>query len=306
MTHLDVVALAARLPATPRTRYAPSPTGYLHLGHVANAVMVWGLAGVLGGRVLLRLETHDRIRSRPEYAAAIIEDLAWLGFEPDEGPIDQTDGTPYATALAELQRAGLVYVCTCSRRDWASAEADAARYSGHCRDAGLGDAPGRTLRLRVTPGPESFYDGCGARLQQDAASGGDIILRDRDGHWSYHLAVAVDDHRQQVDLVIRGADLLDATGVQVQLARQLGRHAPPAFVHHALITAPDGRKLSKSNQDAGVRELRAAGVSAADVIGMAARAAGLTAITGGIPARDIARLFETGARTAHARAGILG
>lgn len=305
MTHLDVAALAARLPAGPRTRYAPSPTGYLHLGHVANAVMVWGLARLLGGRVLLRLETHDQVRCRPEYVAAALEDLAWLGFEPDEGPVDQHDATPYADALAALRRLGLVYACTCSRRDWATGSTGAPRYTGCCRDAGLAEATGRTLRLRVMPQAEAFTDARGAVVQQDAAAGGDVILRDRDGLWSYHLAVTADDIRQQIDLVIRGADLIEATGVQVQLARNLGRPVPPAYVHHALVTGSDGRKLSKSNRDTGVRDMRAGGASAAEVIGRAAYAAGLSGNADAIAARAVARLFETRAAAPHAVARIL-
>ena len=291
MRRLDAVALAARLPPSPRTRYAPSPTGYLHLGHVANAVAVWGLARALGGRVLLRLETHDRGRCRPAYERAILDDLAWLGFEPDEGPVDQADPAPYQRALDALRDAGLVYACTCSRRDWTSPDGT-ARYTGHCRDRHLEDAPGRALRLRVEPGLEAFPADDGATAFQEASSDGDIILRDRDGQWSYHLAVTVDDLRQQVDLVVRGADLVEATGVQVRLARLLGRPAPAAFVHHGLVRAADGRKLSKSHGDTGVRELRAGGASAADIIGLAARHAGFTTGSGPLPAREVARVFE--------------
>ena len=280
---------------SPRTRYAPSPTGYLHLGHVANAIVVWGLARQLGGQVLLRLETHDRGRCRPEYSAAILEDLAWLGFEPDAGPVDQSDGGPYETALDTLRSAGLVYACACSRRDWVVASDGAACYTGRCRALRLADQPGRALRLRVDGGLEMFPAGDGVLAAQDAADGGDIILRDRDGCWSYHLAVSVDDLRQRIDLVIRGGDLLPATGVQVRLARLLGRSAPATFVHHPLILGADGRKLSKSNRDTGVREMRAGGASPAEVLGLAAWRAGLARTDEPVAGRDVARLFEPGA-----------
>ncbi len=287
-----MAALAARLPPSPRTRYAPSPTGYLHLGHVANAIVVWGLARQLGGRVLLRLETHDRIRCRPEYRDALMEDLAWLGFEPDDGPVDQGDPAPYAVAIDTLRAAGLVYACACSRRERETAPDGTGRYTGRCRERGLDDGPDRTLRLKVEAHGERYVGGDGAWTEGNAAAGGDIVLRDRDGLWSYHLAVTVDDLRQQIDLVVRGQDLADATGVQVQLARRLGRTAPPAFVHHGLVTGPDGRKLSKSDHATGVREMRAGGASPADVIGRAAHGAGLTVDATPMPARDVARVFE--------------
>lgn len=308
MEHLDVAALAARLPPSPRTRFAPSPTGYLHLGHVVNAVYVWGLAAHLGGRVLLRFETHDRVRSRPEYVQAITEDLGWLGFHPDEGPVDQGDDTPYASALTRLTDAGLVYACTCSRKAWAMPAPGGEGpnvYDGHCRERGLADVPGRVLRLRVGPGTESFEDGRGLMHHQEPERlNGDIILRDRDGHWSYHLAVTADDLAQGVDLVIRGEDLLEATGVQLRLARMLGRTVPPIFLHHRLLMAEPGRKLSKSSGDTGVRDLRAAGSSPADVIGLAAHRAGLTAAAGPIRAQDVAGIVARGRGPGAARAQV--
>ena len=310
--HLDVGALAARLPLSPRTRFAPSPTGYLHLGHVVNALYVWGLTAHLNGRVLLRFETHDRIRSRADYVQAITEDLDWLGFHADEGPVDQGGDGRYARALAGLAEAGHVYVCGCSRKDWAEPTEGAASqgiYDGRCRDRGLADGPGRSLRLRVQPGPEPFEDGRGALHRPEPVRvNGDIILRDRDGQWSYHLAVTVDDRDQGIDLVIRGEDLVDATGVQVQLARMLGRPRPPVFLHHALLMAEPGRKLSKSGRDSGVRDLRAAGASPAEVIGLAAYRAGLTATAGPVRALDAAAIVggSPGPGTARAQTRVLG
>ncbi len=288
MSFLDLATLAAQLPRAPRTRFAPSPTGYLHLGHVVNALLVWGLARHLGGTVVLRLETHDRGRGRPEYARAILEDLAWLGFDADEGPLDQDDATPYAAALHTLDGAGLVYACACSRRDWS---ADGPRYPGTCRTAGLPDGPGRALRVRVDPHVEAYVDGRGTTCTADAADpGGDIVLRDRDGQWSYHLAAVADDLRQDIDLVVRGADLEDATAVQVWLARRLGRPRPPLFVHHPLLCQPDGRKLSKSARDTGVRDWRARGAAPADVIGRAAAQGGFHAAPTPVAAREAGAL----------------
>jgi glutamyl-Q tRNA(Asp) synthetase len=257
------------------TRFAPSPTGYLHLGHVVNAIYVWGLARAAGGRVLLRIEDHDRIRSRPAYEAALLEDLDWLGFLPDAGrdPVrrQSDDLDAYARTLTALRTAHHVYACDCSRKDIGG-----ERYPGTCRARGLDEAPGRSLRVEMGPDEGS----------------GDLLLRDRDGHWTYQFAVTVDDIRDEVTHVIRGADLLSSTGRQIRLGRMLGRSTPPDYVHHPLIIGPTGEKLSKSNRDTGVRDLRAAGMSAADVIGRAASAVGLANPGLRIHAVEIERLFR--------------
>jgi glutamyl-tRNA synthetase/glutamyl-Q tRNA(Asp) synthetase len=310
VTALDLAALAARLPARPLTRFAPSPTGYLHLGHVANAVWVWGLARALGGRVLLRIEDHDRGRCRPEYEGAVLDDLAWLGLEPDLGtPAEiragpssyrQSDvGAGYQTALDRLGRAGLVFGCDCTRRDIASTEGDAfnqeTRYPGRCRARGLTLTPGIGARLRLDPQPEPFVDGrLGPQEQDPAHQCGDLLLRDRLGQWTYQFAVVVDDWRHQVDLVVRGEDLLPSTGRQLSLGRLLGRAAPPVFLHHPLIRKPGGEKLSKAAGDTGVRELRAAGTSPETVLGQAAALTGLLPRAEPIEPHDLAKLFSAG------------
>lgn len=159
---LDLHALRARLPHSPLTRFAPSPTGYLHLGHVVNAIYVWGLAGALGGRVLLRIEDHDRLRSRPEYERALLEDLAWLGFEADAGTVRQSDDLQaYERALAALASAHRVYACSCSRKEIA-----APRYDGRCRDRGLPFSSGFGVRVQIEAGEQRFDDGrMGAQAQ---------------------------------------------------------------------------------------------------------------------------------------------
>jgi glutamyl-tRNA synthetase/glutamyl-Q tRNA(Asp) synthetase len=251
------------------TRFAPSPTGYLHLGHVVNALYVWGLARERNGRVLLRIEDHDRVRSRPEFEAAILEDLDWLGFTPDAGrhPVlrQSDDEDAYVQALARLRRSHRVYACDCSRK-----AIGGERYPGTCRTRGLDERPDRGLRVLVEPGDEPFVDGLlGPQVQSPAGEYGDILLRDRDGNWTYQFAVTVDDERQGISAVIRGTDLLSSTGRQIRLARMLGRAEPPAFFHHPLLLNPSGEKLSKSNRDTGVRELRAAGLTPQDVIARA-------------------------------------
>ena len=282
MVILDLDALAARLPPRPLTRFAPSPTGYLHLGHVVNAICVWGIARALGGRVLLRIEDHDRLRSRAPFDSAILEDLAWLGFEPDRGPLRQSDEPHvYDEALARLARSHRVYACDCSRKEIAAASrgggaGDETRYPGRCRTRRLAPRTGCGMRVEIEPGVERFDDGVlGPQAQEPAIQCGDLLVRDRDGHWTYQFAVTVDDLRQEIDLVIRGTDLLSSTGRQIRLARMLGSERAPVFLHHPLVRRPSGEKLSKSSGDTGVRELRAAGVSAAEVLDRAAAAGGL-------------------------------
>ena len=247
------------------TRFAPAPTGFLHLGHVANAVWTWGLAASAGARVLLRIEDHDRQRCRAMYEEALLEDLAWLGFAPDLGPVRQTDPdalAAYDDALARLRAEGLVYGCDCTRSTssaWAASHGrpwSGIGCPGGCRERGL---EGPVLRVALGAGGESWMDGLVGPCRDEVATGGDLPIRDRHGNWTYGFCVAVDDARQGVDLVVRGMDLLDATAAQIRLAQRLGRETPPAFAHHRLVRRPDGSKLSKSAGDTGVRELRAAG-----------------------------------------------
>ena len=308
MRPFDLRAVATRLPPRPLTRFAPSPTGHLHLGHVANAVCLWGVARALDGRVLLRLEDHDRGRCRTEYEAALLEDLEWLGLIPDLGtpaefragssPYRQSDNdTVYDEHLARLSSRANVFVCDCSRKDLAIEAGDVpdleTPYAGRCRERGLAAGPGCGIRLRIDPGLERFVDGWrGEQSQEPAEQCGDLLLLDRLGNWTYQFSVVVDDLRHQVDLVVRGDDLLSSTGRQIRVARLLGRSRPPVFVHHPLIRKKSGEKLSKSARDTGVRDLRAAGMSPQAVLGRAAFSIGLLATYRELPLTDLAGLFE--------------
>jgi len=288
----DLAAAARLVTGPPVTRFAPSPTGYLHIGHIVNAIYTWGIARALGGRVLLRIEDHDRIRSRAEYEAAIVEDLDWLGFVPDEGryPLMRQSDTPeiYRDALDTLKRTAHVFGCDCSRTDIGG-----ERYVGRCRTRALSDAPGRGVRVQFDAKTVQAHDLLAGPLEQTPSEQcGDLLLRDRDGHWTYQFAVTVDDLRQGVTLVVRGADLLTSTGRQVMLASMLGRITAPVFLHHPLIIAQGGEKLSKSAGDTGVRELRAQGLGPDDVIGLAAAAIGLIASPRAIRASEVPSLFD--------------
>lgn len=294
-----------------RTRFAPAPTGYLHLGHVANALAVWGEARARGAAVLLRIEDHDRQRCRPEYEAALLEDLEWLGFVPDIAPpavfrggptpYRQSDNGPaYLAALAQLEAAGhRVYACDCSRRrllarrGGVEASDTEIPYDGYCRERGLSHGPGRALRVRLPERTERFDDlRLGPQAQDPSAQCGDLVLRDRLGNWTYQFAVVVDDRDQGVDLVIRGMDLLASTGRQRALARLLGVTDPPRVLHHALLRKPGGAKLSKADHDTSVRDLRALGRTPADLFGLALHGLGMH---GGcpLPLQEALNLFSS-------------
>jgi glutamyl-Q tRNA(Asp) synthetase len=284
------------LPRGLRTRYAPAPTGFLHLGHVANALVTWRVARATRGQVVLRVEDHDRQRCRPAYEAALLDDLVALEFVPDEPAIASLrSGAPsayrqsdndatYATAVALLERAARVYACDCSRTTFAAwAGANGRPWAGPgcpggCASRGIArEAPGVAWRIALGGSEEPWTDlVLGPRTGAPAAQG-DLPIRDRHGNWTYALCVVVDDMRHEIDLVIRGEDLIEATPAQVQLGRLLGRATPPRFLHHPLIRRPDGRKLSKADGATGVRELLAAGSSAADLRASAARELGLVA-----------------------------
>jgi glutamyl/glutaminyl-tRNA synthetase len=259
------------------TRFAPAPTGFLHLGHVVNAMQVWGAARTQGGEVLLRIEDHDRQRSRIEYEASILEDLAWLGFRHDGEMVRQSERGPlYHRALQQLIDRGLVYGCTCSRAEILSGSGSRdpgsePRYPNTCREkkVPLGDGVG--WRVVIEPGVERFVDGIlGPQEQDPSEQCGDLLARDRLGNWTYQFAVTVDDHLQRITDVIRGEDLLASTGRQLRLARLLGRSTMPRYSHHRLIMKSPAQKLSKSDGDTGIRDLRAAGWSADQVLQKAA------------------------------------
>jgi glutamyl/glutaminyl-tRNA synthetase len=299
------------LPSAPVTRFAPAPTGLLHLGHLVNTLYTWGIARATNGRVVLRIEDHDRQRSRLEYEAALLGDLDRLGLAPDEPPISvfreeatpyrQSDaGTMYAAALERLREHGLVYACDCSRATFATYEERSGRpwrgigCPGGCRARDLHDDGRVGLRVAVGAGTEPWVDLLAGPVSDEPAASGDLLVRDRSGNWTYAFCVVVDDARHGIDLVIRGRDLLHATPVQIRLARLLGREAPPLFLHHPLVRHASGRKLSKAARDTSVRSMLDAGRTPAELFGLAARLAGLQASTTPIDPGDLGAPFRAG------------
>jgi glutamyl/glutaminyl-tRNA synthetase len=265
---------------------------------VVNAIWTWGIARAAGGRVLLRIEDHDRGRCRPEFEAAILRDLAWLGLEADLGPVRQSDRSGrYAAALERLAGVTPVYGCACSRKTIATAaggpvEGEETRYPGTCREKALGLGAGLGVRAKLPEEEITFHDlRLGPIRQNPAHQCGDLLLRDQPGSWTYQWCVTVDDLEDGIDLVIRGEDILESTGRQILLGRMLGRGAPAAFLHHPLIHGADGRKLGKREGSEGVEALRLAGVQPETVLGRAAWLSGLLESEEPVRADDLARLF---------------
>jgi glutamyl-Q tRNA(Asp) synthetase len=301
-----------RLRATLRpaflTRFAPAPTGALHLGHAVNMVWVWSIARAFEGRVALRIEDHDRSRSRLQWEQGILDVLDWLELAPDVGstasyrrsaphPLRQSDRTTvYEAALDRLAAAALVYPCRCSRRDIASSAPpvdDERCYPGTCRSRAVDAAQVHARRVQLSDECVTFEDlRLGVQRQRPSTQCGDLLIRDRAGQWTYQFAVVVDDLAQGVDLIIRGTDLLASTGRQQLLGRLLGANTTAHVLHHGLISHPDGSKLSKSRGDSGLFELRAAGWSAARVLGQAAYLAGLQADDRALSADQLANLWN--------------
>ncbi len=268
------------------TRFAPSPTGWLHLGHVYAAVVARKRAEAAGGRFLLRLEDIDGARCRAEFAAGILEDMAWLGLGWDGGVRRQSEHVAeYGAVLAALRGRGLLYPCFCSRGDIARAASaphgpEGAVYPGTCRGlaAEAGErriAAGAAHAWRIDAGRAmaqsgrlSFWEEGVGRVACDPGAFGDVVLGRRDAAASYHLAVAHDDAVQGVTLVTRGEDLRPAAAVQRLLQAVMG-WPEPRYAHHRLLADAGGRRLSKRDGALSVRALRAAGHGAAAVLAMA-------------------------------------
>lgn len=281
----------------PILRFAPSPNGFLHLGHALSACLNFDLARQCGGRFLLRIEDIDATRCRKEYEAAIFEDLAWLGLEWERPVARQSERLgAYRAALARLEARGLIYPSFESRAELARLVAEREQTGSWPRDpdgapvyAGAArtmDTAGRVQRmasgapfaLRIdmaaaiasVPKGLSFTEaGRGPDGEQGCVSAapqvwGDVVLARKDAPTSYHLAVVVDDAAQGITQVVRGQDLFAATGVHRLLQTLLDLPAPH-YHHHRLIVDAQGRKLAKSTRATALRELRAAGATPADI-----------------------------------------
>jgi glutamyl-tRNA synthetase len=265
--------------STYRTRFAPSPTGKMHLGHARTALVTWLRARQRGGRIVMRIEDIDRPRVVSGAADEIFRDHEWLGLDWDEGPIYQSDrDEAYEAALTSLVDAGFVYPCTCSRREIAEIASaphgdEGLRYPGTCRNGPTKPDRAPSLRFRLDdPSPGFADDVCG--VIPEGTGGGDFVLRRADGIWAYQLAVVVDDAESGITQVIRGADLVSSTSRQIALYQALG-HSVPRFAHVGLLVDQDGTRLSKRHGAAPVAASREAGATPESVIGRLAYSLGL-------------------------------
>jgi len=271
-----------------RTRFAPSPTGRLHLGHAFSALVASRTAERLGGEMLLRIEDIDQSRCRPEFETAIYEDLTWLGLTwPTPVRRQSEHFDEYAAALTQLDDARLLYPCFCTR---AEIRAEIARspsaphgpdgpiYPGPCRHLSDADVAARkargapfALRLDCAKGLRRvdthlfFDDATHGRIAADPTKFGDVVLARKDVPTSYHLAVVVDDHLQGITCVTRGEDLLEASHIH-RLLQHLLSLPTPHYAHHRLIDDASGRRLAKRNQAATLSDLRAQGLTPDDII----------------------------------------
>ena len=248
-------------------RFAPSPTGRMHLGNIYTALLAWLSVRSQGGRMLLRIEDLDPQRSRAAYAEQLRRDLGWLGLDWDgEMPPQSTRSPVYAAHFAKLEEQGLIYPCYCSRSELHDASAPHASdgtvlYSGACRDLTPEQRAAKTRRpawrVRVPDIAVSFRDGvCGLQSERLAETCGDFIVRRSDGVYAYQLAVVTDDAEAGVTQIVRGCDLLSSTPRQIYLQRLLGLPTPK-YYHVPLLVAPDGRRLSKRERDLDMGALRA-------------------------------------------------
>lgn len=268
-----------------RGRFAPSPTGELHLGNARTALLAWLWARCEQGRFLLRIEDLDAPRVRPGLAARQMEELRWLGLDWDEEPVFQSQRTDlYRQALGQLGER--VYECFCSRAEIAASASaphgdEGPRYPGTCAGLTAAQRAERrklrepSLRLRVPPGPVSFVDEIQGPQSFDVqAETGDFVLRRADGVFAYQLAVVVDDAAQGMTQVLRGADLLSSTARQILLYRFL-RLPEPRWAHAPLVLSPSGERLSKRDRAASLSELRRCAADPRRVVTDLGRSAGI-------------------------------
>jgi glutamyl/glutaminyl-tRNA synthetase len=291
----DLISKMKAMPAPPKgwvTRFAPSPTGYLHLGHALSCAYVFAVGRALGAKILLRLEDHDRQRCQPPYSLAIIEDLEWLGFEFDNlvgsalAPeyIQSQCGDRYSCQFEAIRALGLLYPCVCSRQSQNSRQCQIRGghliYDNHCRNtitspaANPSDDPkGKTWRFVFDH--EGFIQECFPQRDLTLLEKGDFSIKDREGNWTYQWSVVLDDLAHGVNLIIRGQDLWSSTLRYTALWRAIQgrddqkRSPLPVFLHHPLLMEKDGTKLSKSSLAKPLRTWRQDGYAPEQVMAMA-------------------------------------
>ena len=307
MVHMDTIRDRAGSQVV--GRFAPTPSGRMHLGNVFSCLMAWLGARSAGGQMVLRIEYLDQRAQRPEHTEMLMHDLVWLGLDWDEGPFYQSRRSEiYCDALAELERQELVYPCFCTRQQLHAASAPHASdgtyvYQGTCRGLSAAEVARRSLerkpamRLRVPEADDphasvSFEDLVYGQHEENLAIDcGDFLVRRSDGVFAYQLAVVVDDALMGINQVVRGRDLLGSVARQTYLLGLLGKEIP-AYAHVPLVVAPDGRRLSKRNRDLDLGALREAGVRPERIVGRLAQAIGLAEIGEDLRPQDLVERFS--------------
>lgn len=305
--------MVGQVPALIRGRYAPSPTGSLHLGNLRTALLAWLFARCASGDFILRIEDLDRPRVRPGATEQMLHDLYWLGLDWDEGPDINGPFAPYTQserqkqytlALQQLSKRGLVYPCFCSRAEIGRAASaphgeEGPRYPGTCRDLDgtqrkrlLAEGRRPSLRFRVDDARVVTFTDliAGSLSQQVQQVTGDFIIRRSDGIFAYQFAVVVDDGLMQINQVVRGADLLTSTARQILLFEALG-FPVPQFAHVPIWIDSTGQRLSKRIASAGLEPLRAGGATPAKVVGQLAASCGLVQPGYALTAHDLAERY---------------
>ena len=292
-------------------RFAPTPSGRMHLGNVFSALMAWASVRSQNGSLILRVEDLDIRAHNPQYTSLLLDDLQWLGLTWDKGPYYQSRRTElYQEALLDLRQQGLLYPCFCSRADLHAAQAPHASdgtyvYAGTCRN--LSQSERKELsshkipatRIHVPNKIYAFEDKVyGSTSQNLAESCGDFIVRRADGVFAYQLAVVVDDADMGITEVVRGSDLLSSTPRQLYLQDVLGL-SHLTYAHLPLLVAPDGRRLSKRNHDLDLGVLRSQGKTPEEILGFLAYCVGLTEENEPLSAVQIANRFSWETLRAH-------
>ncbi len=277
--------VSAAPPELVRGRFAPSPTGRLHLGHARTMLSAWLQVRRAGGRFVLRIEDIDRSRVKPDSEASILRDLAWLGFDWDEGPDVGGPFGPYRQSdcldryAAAVDRLGdRLFPCSCTRKEIRAATGATTgeiAYPGTCRDGPTHPDRRQSLRFRVEPETLTWIDLEKGETREDPSTVcGDFVVRGKDGGPVYQLACVVDDIEQRITHVLRGDDIAESTGRQLLLYRALGA-APPRFAHVPLVRDEDGHRLAKRRGSPPIEALREAGRDPRDVVGELAASRGL-------------------------------
>lgn len=264
-------------------RFAPSPTGFLHEGHLLSALYVWAAAKKWDLKIHLRIEDHDQGRARKEYIDSIYEDLEWLGFKYDSQSVQSNHFDLFQKVLNKLSEKGLVYPCTCSRKQLLAenpiSETGEVIYQGKCLGELKNDQP-HSLRIVIPDKVTDWYDErLGDFRENPKKQCGDFPIRDRDGFWTYQFAVCIDDLVQGITHIVRGEDIRNSTARQIALSGiisevctgdaslQIPTYRRPLYLHHPLIVDPNGKKLSKREHAHSLRQEKEAGISAEQLLG---------------------------------------